>query len=91
MRQAQAQRSDVNFVFLDQGESAEKVRRFLAAEQLPLANVLLDINSKAGEQMAARGLPTTFFFDAQGRLADVRVGELSPATLDQRLAALSSP
>lgn len=90
MRQAQAQRSDVNFVFLDQGESAEKVRRFLAAEQLPLANVLLDVHGKAGEQLATRALPTTLFFDAQGRLADARVGELSPATLNQHLAAVSS-
>jgi thiol-disulfide isomerase/thioredoxin len=91
LREAQARRSDVNFVFLDQGESSEKVRRFLAAEQLPLANVLLDLHGKAGEQLGTRALPTTFFFDAQGRLTDARVGELSPATLAQRLAALTSP
>jgi len=91
LRAAQAVRTDVNFVFLDQGESGEKVRRFLAAQQLPLANVLLDINGKAGEEMTARALPTTLFFDAHGRLTAARVGELSPATLTQRLAALSSP
>jgi thiol-disulfide isomerase/thioredoxin len=91
LREAQAQRADVNFVFLDQGESPDKVRRFLAAQDLPLANVLLDLHGKAGEQLGTRALPTTFFFDAQGRLADVRVGELSPATLAQRLGALTSP
>jgi thiol-disulfide isomerase/thioredoxin len=91
LREAQVRRTDVNFVFLDQGESAEKVRRFLDAQDLPLANVLLDLHGKAGEQLGTRALPTTFFFDAQGRLADARVGELSPATLAQRLATLTSP
>lgn len=90
LRDAQAQRTDVNFVFLDQSESPEKVRRFLAAQQLPLANVLLDLHGQAGEQLGTRALPTTFFFDAQGHLTDVRVGELSPATLTQRLAALTA-
>jgi thiol-disulfide isomerase/thioredoxin len=91
LRDAQAQRTDINFVFLDQSESPDKVRRFLSAQQLPLANVLLDIHGRAGEQLGTRALPTTFFFDAQGRLADARVGELSPATLAQRLATLTSP
>jgi thiol-disulfide isomerase/thioredoxin len=91
LREAQVRRTDVNFVFLDQGESAEKVRRFLDTQDLPLANVLLDVHGKAGEQLGTRALPTTFFFDAQGRLADARVGELSPATLTQRLATLTSP
>jgi thiol-disulfide isomerase/thioredoxin len=91
LREAQVRRSDVNFVFLDQAESAGKVRRFLDAQNLPLANVLLDIHGKAGEQLGTRALPTTFFFDAQGRLVDARVGELSPATLAQRLGALTSP
>lgn len=91
LRDAQARRTDVQFVFLDQGESPEKVRRFLAAQQLPLANVLLDIHGKAGQDLGTRALPTTFFFDAQGRLVDARVGELSPATLAQRLDRLTSP
>jgi thiol-disulfide isomerase/thioredoxin len=90
LRDAQAQRTDVNFVFLDQSESPEKVRHFLAAQQLPLANVLLDLHGRVGEQLGTRALPTTFFFDAQGRLTDARVGELSPATLTQRLAALTA-
>ena len=91
LREAQVRRTDVNFVFLDQGESADKVRRFLAAQDLPLANVLLDVHGNAGKQLGTRALPTTFFFDAQGRLTDARVGELSPATLAQRLATLTSP
>jgi len=36
-------------------------------------------------QTASPGLPTTLFFDARGRLVDRRMGELSPATLAERL------
>jgi thiol-disulfide isomerase/thioredoxin len=89
--QAQGERPDVNFVFLNQGESGPTVQAFLAAQRLPLRNVLLDARGEAGIQLGHRALPTTLFFDAQGRLVDTRVGELSPATLGQRLAALSPP
>lgn len=90
LQQAQAERADVNFVFVNQGESAQKVQSWLAAQQLPLRNVVLDARGEAGVAMGARGLPTTLFFDAQGRLADTRVGELSRATLAQRLNAIAS-
>ena len=36
-----------------------------------------------------RALPTTLFFDARGRLVSMRVGELSAATLTERLQALA--
>lgn len=88
---AQTERSEVNFVFLNQGESAAKVQAYLTAQQLPLRNVLLDAHGEVGVQMGHRALPTTLFFDAQGRLVDTRVGELSRATLAQRLDTLSSP
>jgi thiol-disulfide isomerase/thioredoxin len=85
LQQAQASRTDVNFVFLNQGESAEKVRAFLAAQHWPLQNVLLDGRGEVAGELGVRGLPTTLFYDAAGRLVDVRVGELSVATLAQRL------
>ncbi|HWI84437.1 TlpA disulfide reductase family protein [Ramlibacter sp.] len=88
---AQGEHPDIHFVFVNERESAEQVRRFLAREQLPLRNVLLDAQGQAATQLGARGLPTTFFFDAQGRLVDARVGELSRATLADKLAALSAP
>lgn len=91
MQQAQAEHPAVHFVFLDQGESADRVRGFLAAQQLPLRNVLLDIHGQAGAKLGSRALPTTLFFDAQGRLVATRVGELSRASLAERLAATASP
>ena len=89
LQQAQAARPDLHFVFLNQGESAAKVQGWLAGQQLPLRNVLLDAQGQAGLQLGHRALPTTLFFDARGRLVDTRVGELSHATLAQRLQALA--
>lgn len=88
LQQAQADHPQVHFVFVNQGEPADKVVGYLAAHQLTLRNVLLDPKVQAGRQLGHRALPTTLFFDAQGRLVDTRVGELSRATLAQRLAAL---
>ena len=88
LQKAQADRPDVNFVFINQGEAAEQVQTFLTAQNLSLGNVLLDTLGTAGTTLGAQGLPTTLFFDAQGRLVDVRAGELSHAALEQRLGAV---
>ncbi len=85
---AQQQRADVNFVFVNQGEGTAAIERFLHGSGLQLSNIVLDPQQAFGSH-AGNALPTTLFFDARGRLADVRVGELSPATLSQRLGALS--
>jgi thiol-disulfide isomerase/thioredoxin len=90
LQRAQADHPDLHFVFLNQGESSDKVQRFLTSHRLDLRNVLLDPKGQAGSAFNQSGLPTTLFFDAQGRLVDQRVGELSHATLAQRLAALRS-
>ena len=45
---------------------------------------------QTGTELGYRALPTTLFFDAQGRLTGTRIGELSPATLAQRIDALRS-
>lgn len=89
LQQAQAARPDLNFVFLNQGESPQKVAAYLQASRLQLRNVLLDARGEAGAQLGHRALPTTLFFDARGRLVDTRVGELSAASLAERLRALS--
>lgn len=88
LHQAQLERLDVNFVFLSQGEPADKVRAWLQARKLPMRNVLMDANRQAGAAFKQRALPTTLFFDAQGRLVSTRIGELSTATLNERLQGL---
>lgn len=86
--QAQAANPDIHFVFLNQGEAAATVRQYLDEHAPSLANALLDPAGEASRQMSNRGLPATLFLDAEGRLTDLRVGELSSATLAQRLESI---
>ncbi len=86
--QAQAAYPGVHFVFLNQGEPADKVALWLKARGLVLRHVLLDPHGLGGAAFQQKALPTTLFFDARGALASMRVGELSAATLAERLQAM---
>lgn len=86
--QAQVDHPAVNFVFVNAGEPAERVSGWLHSRKLPLKNVLLDVTNQTTAHFKTPGLPTTLFFDANGVLVSVRVGEVSRATLMERLEAL---
>lgn len=88
--QAQNAHPEVNFVFLNQGETASLVQEFLVANELNLHHVLLDSKGQLGGQFSRGMLPTTIFFDAKGRLIDIRMGELSYASLLQRLEMIEA-
>ncbi len=88
LQRAQAANPDVNIVFVNQGEDARTITAFLNRQGLALRNVLVDPQNSVGAALGHSGLPTTLFFDANGRLADTRIGELSQATFTQRLASL---
>ncbi len=79
---------DVNFVFLNQGEEARQVAQWLESRQLPLLNVLLDPKRQASASFQQQGYPTTLFFNADGELVATRLGELSAATLSEKLDRL---
>lgn len=83
--QAQQAHPTVNFVFANQGETAQEVATYLDAEKMTPTHVLLDPESEVMRQTGARALPTTLFFDAEGRLVRAHMGELSRATLETRL------
>jgi len=72
---------DVRFVFVSQGEGPLAVRNFLEAEGLEVPWVLLDPETKLSQALGVQGLPTTFFFDREGRLVARHPGELSEALL----------
>lgn len=84
----QQQRSDVRFLLVNQGESAEAVQRFLRDQGLSEAAVLLDSGNRLGQATGAYGMPTTLFYDAQGRLKHSQMGELSSASLEYGLERL---
>ena len=91
--QAQADNPRVRFVFVNQGEQADTVRRYLASRSLSLRNVWLDPQSALAERIHAAGFPTTLFYDANGRLLATHLGPFSAATLrdaQERLYSSSS-
>lgn len=88
LQQAQLDRPEVHFVFLNQGESPAKVAAWLQSRQLKLDNVLMDEARTAGAAFQQSALPMTLFFDADGQLVSTRIGQLSQATLAERLATV---
>lgn len=84
--QAQTEFSDAAFVMINQGESAEQAQAFLDSENLTLTDVLLDPSSSTMQAMRSRGLPTTLFFDAQGRLVDSHLGEITMPSLKDKMS-----
>jgi hypothetical protein len=85
---AQKRHPEVQFVFANQGERADKIRGYLSGQAFELKNVLLDIDRAFSRFLGSGALPTTRFFDAGGRLVEQRTGELSAATLAQKLQLL---
>jgi thiol-disulfide isomerase/thioredoxin len=88
---AQQREPGIRFVFINQGETSQQIRDYLDDEDLGLANVLLDRASVTTRLLNTRGLPTTYFFDANGEMLDAHVGELSRASLNQKLRQLRRP
>ncbi len=86
--EAQQEIDDITFVFVNQGENAQHVNRFLAEHSLDLDNVLLDATNALGEVTGSMAMPTTLFYDADGRLRNTHFGELSRATLHSGLERL---
>jgi len=89
---AQANHPEIAFVLVNQGESAATVAAYFERERLPLqaqsSTIVLDPGSQVAARLGAAGMPTTLFYDVAGRLRTRHVGELSPATLDDKLAAI---
>lgn len=82
---AQKQHPDVAFIFVNQGEHPDAIQQFLTEQSLNLNHVLLDPSGKLGRSSGSQALPTTLFFDANGRQVDAHLGELSQATLARSL------
>lgn len=77
----QAQRPDVDFVYLNIGESVDEIAAFTRTLGLPLSPILRDPEGRVPDHLEVRGYPTTLVLDAEGRLLQRRSGELSEASL----------
>lgn len=85
---AQQAETQVGFLFVNEGETAEAVQAYLHQQGLPLREVLLDARSAVGPAMGSHGLPTTLFYNAKGELVDSHFGVLNAAALQSRLQGL---
>jgi len=76
---------EVAFVFVDNGENAETVRAFLKRSGVRLKLLAIDREGRLIRRLKVVALPTTVFFDAQGRAVARHLGELSRAGLEDAL------
>ena len=83
--EAQQRMPHVRFVFVDQGEDAVTVTGYLHRAGLAPRHVLIDTNLDVSAAYGVRAYPTTLFVDADGILRDQVMGELSVATLADRM------
>ena len=85
LEKAQKRYPDITFVFVNQGEQIETINSFLGQQDLSIRNVLSDVSGSLAGATGSHALPTTLFYDAEGRQVDVHMGELSSASLAQKL------
>lgn len=88
---AQARHPAVTFVFVNQRQGRAAIRDYLDAENLQLANVLLDPRGAIARRVGSGALPTTLFYDADGDLVASHVGMLSAASLAATLQQFDLP
>lgn len=88
LARAAAERADVGFIFVNQGESAEKVANYLSADRLTLDHVLLDAAMALSRHYTTPGLPVTLFLRRDGTLAALHTGEISREALSTGIDAL---
>jgi hypothetical protein len=88
LAEAQAREQDTLFLFVNQGEGSGEIERFFATQELALDNVLLDSGGRLGQHVGSTALPTTLFYDAEGRQVGSHLGELSRASLARALEVL---
>lgn len=91
LAKAAASRDDVVFLFVNQGEGTPTILSYLASQQLKLDHILLDSLMQVPRHYRTLGLPTTLFLRADGTLAAIHMGEISPETLDANIGKLTGP
>ena len=91
LAQLAAERDDVAFLFVNQGEDPETIRAYLAGENLRLDRILLDPSMQIPRHYGTPGLPVTLFLRPDGTLASMHMGEISREALDAAIDRLGDP
>jgi thiol-disulfide isomerase/thioredoxin len=83
---------DLEVLLINTGESLEQAKAYLESNSLTLRS---GVNTEAGEdtlevtkRFRVRGMPTTFFVNSDGTIESIYVGQISEATLAERLAEI---
>ena len=85
LARAQGLHPNVSFVFVNQGESLDVVRRYLRLLPFPLDQVLVDDGNLLGKAMDSSALPMTLIYGENGRLVYSHQGLISEAVLSMQL------
>lgn len=72
---------------IDSEDDKDAAQQFIREKQMPFP-VLFDPNALAARTFGSKGLPSTFLIDRTGAVRFSWTGQISPATLDQRVTPL---
>lgn len=86
LAKAAQEHQDVRFLFINQGETPQRIKAYLRDEDLDLSTLAIDRDLAVSRHFATVGVPVTLFFTADGRLASHHTGEISPEQLRSKLA-----
>ncbi|HDZ74933.1 MAG TPA: TlpA family protein disulfide reductase [Aurantimonas coralicida] len=89
MAQMAKERGDAFFVFANQGEGADTVRRYLEQTGVEIDNVLLDQANSFARHYSVAGYPATLFLDKTGTLQTMHFGEISREILASTLSDIA--
>ncbi|MBS3652550.1 TlpA family protein disulfide reductase [Pseudaminobacter sp. 19-2017] len=88
MAEVAAASEGTEFIFANQGESRDVIKRYLEDAGVSLNTVLLDPFGGLARHYGAPGLPATLFVGADGTLKHAHLGEISRETLQSRISEL---
>lgn len=91
LARAQREHPEVLFILANQGESAAAIQAYLQRERLQFDHLWRDTASALGPAVGSSGLPTTVYFDAQGRPVGAHVGVLTEGALKVIVRKVSQP
>ena len=79
----------MTFIGVDHRDLVDRGETFLDEYPLGFAT-LWDFQGEVAEELRARGMPTTAFFDTEGKLVRLHTGILTKASLADGIAAAES-
>ncbi len=91
LARAQKLHPETEFVFVNQGESLDVVRRYLKIVPFQLEHVLMDDGNLLGKAMNSSALPMTLIYGTDGQLAFSHQGLISEAVLAMQLERCCQP